>query len=201
MTTILLLPKRRPSEQSDEEDATNHWIKSTGRGRGVIFQATPQLWRTSKSRRSTGNGFMTTLALTFMTASGTTILGRGGGVTSRSCHHSAKMRHAGRLGDASWWSCWKIYARCGTDCGTRSGSSSFRRLSCNKTVKSPHPTQYVGGSRRGWKAGRQGALGCLWRRTCACARNTSPSPVERSQMSTDLRPTTSWFSEGSCGQQ
>ena len=88
-TTPQLLPKRIPEERSNEAGAINSWIKSTGVGRRVIYQATPRPQRPSDSRRSMGTGCTPTLALTFMAELGTTILGRGGGMTSRLCSNDA----------------------------------------------------------------------------------------------------------------
>ena len=127
VTTPLLLPKRRPAERRDRAGATNCWIKSTGRGRGVICQDTYRPRRISVSRRFTETGFTPTLALTFVVALDTTRLGRGGGMTPWLCPHGASTRQAGSFGDALWWTWWKICAGCGTDGGTWIGSSSFRQ--------------------------------------------------------------------------
>ena len=130
----------------------------------MICQAIPQPRRTSDSRRSTVAGFTPMLALIFMAELGTMILGRDGDVTSRSCPHGTSTRQVGRSGDTFWWLWWKSCAGCGTDGGTWSGSSSFRRQSCNNPVISPHPKQSVGRLRGFWTPERQGAMGCWWRR-------------------------------------
>ena len=71
------------------------------RKRREIFQVTPQHWRNSDSRRPTGTGCTQMLETAFTGEYCPTGCGRGGGVTSRSCHHADTKRQVGRLGSAS----------------------------------------------------------------------------------------------------
>ena len=174
MTSPLLLPEWRPSEQSHGAGATNRWIKRAGRGRGVICQATPRPRRTSDSRGYTVLGSCQPWHSHSWRKSGKLRLGRGGGVTSRSCPFGAKTRQSGSSGDALRWPWWK---NCG-GAGQTVELGAAHRLSDRDPETSPHSKQSVGGSRIDWTPGSQGTIGYWWRKPCARARNMSPPPAE-----------------------
>ena len=77
------------------------------------------------SGRSTETGSTPTLEPNLAEASATTWRGRRGGVNLRPFHQGAMTRRAEELGGGSSGSSGMILGVCGTDCVTRSGSSSF----------------------------------------------------------------------------
>ena len=129
----------RRREAMERRAATRgHHRRAKGRQSTSQFTHLPR--RTYVSRRSTETGYMPTLAPTLTEASATTRRGRRGGVTLWSCHRDAMTRQVGESGGGSSGR-WERRSRgCGTDCGTRSGSSSFRQWSCNKPHMSPNPS-------------------------------------------------------------
>ena len=117
--------KRRREAMENRADTRRHLWRAKGR-QGTI-RVTPLPQRTYVSGRSTETGSTSTMAPTLMEAPATTRHGRRGGVTLRSCHRGAMTRQVGELGGGSSGRLEHILRGGGTDCGTRSGSSSFRR--------------------------------------------------------------------------
>ena len=118
---------RRLAAQRGEERITKQQHRQRGEGRMGTSQDTTRPRRIITSRRYTETGFTLTLAPTLTAISATMRRCRRGGVTSRSCHRGAMTGQAGELGGTLSGRSAKTRGGCGTYCGTRSGSSSFRR--------------------------------------------------------------------------
>ena len=90
---------------------------------------------------------------------------------------------------------------CGTDGGTWSGSSSFRRWSFNKPVMSPHPRRSADESKSVWTPGGRANTRCWSRTRCKRVMSTEPLTGGRSRWSSGLKLIIAWCSAGSSGRR
>ena len=95
------LPIHKPERRGEGAGHTHSWSHRAVRRRRDTCQVIPQPWRTSDSRRYMGNGCTQTQTITSTGALRMTGYGRGGGITSRSCPHTAMTRRVGRSGISS----------------------------------------------------------------------------------------------------
>ena len=97
------------------------------KGQRGTSRDTPRPRRIYVSGRYIETRSMPTLSPTLTESSATTWRDRRGGVTSRSCHQGSMTHRVGESDGGSSGRWGRSSRGCGADCGTRSGSLSFRQ--------------------------------------------------------------------------